>query len=77
MKVVKIHSHFQRKTLINVRMQTTYIEKEHYKIIMRLGFTCYLPSAALNALNKDNKGKNRNIHLPLNTQKLLYANSLQ
>ena len=58
-------------------MQTTYIGRELYKILMRLGFTCYLPSAALNALNKDNKGKNRNIYLPLYTQKLLYANSLQ
>jgi hypothetical protein len=43
-------------------MQTTYIEKTLYKLTMRLGFTCYLPSAALNALNKDNKGKNRNIN---------------
>ena len=36
---------------------------------MRLGFTCYLPSAALNALNKDNEGENRNINLQLYTKK--------
>ena len=46
-----------RDTLSNSRVCTRYNGKNLYEIIMRLGFTCYLPSATLNAPKKDNRGK--------------------